>query len=485
MVPAALAGGIMALYPAIAGSMVDRFGRGFEPGLVALYVATLVGLFIADAWVRDRRLARSEKKAWLAERKAEFQRMRADELRFVLDVANDLDGEERIETALSCVLEKLRSGIEFTSGYVFLRGPSSQRLTCRGISPLTARAEADVCRFAEQAADSAATADILMPHTDPERAERMACPIRSRRSIIGVIVLELPGSPDELLQARLLTTADRLGASLNGVLLLAELKNKEQALRQAYRELRLSGSRVARSRALEEAAMVGEAAGTALEELTVEARAVIRQMERQFLLQGTPADPRLGKLTRTVDRLQELRDELSDLGQRTGQPTDQQVNDVLVAVLDLVTPDLNRDRIEVRLSLDQDLPEIRMDDGFVVHLLTRLFRRVRASLRRTEVPRRITVSTRPYGDGVRILLEDNSAGLDTDDLDRFVRREADASCSSSFSRALESRSRDLVRGDQSSHGVSIRTEEILGQGRRIELLLRGIPVETASHSELV
>ena len=96
LVPAVLAGGFMALYPAIAERVVERYGRGFEPRWVALYVTVLVALFLVDAWVRDRRLARLREEAQRERERAEAAHQRAEALRLLLDVAAALAAGDRL-----------------------------------------------------------------------------------------------------------------------------------------------------------------------------------------------------------------------------------------------------------------------------------------------------------------------------------------------------------------------------------------------------
>ena len=476
LVPASLAGGIMALYPAISESVVDRLGSGFEPKLVALYVSTLLLLFFADAWVRDRKLARLARAAALSEQKAEGLRQRADELHLVLEIATELDGQARIESSLYRLLERLRSKLTFAEGYVFLHDTASHRLSCRGISPLTCRPTDELRGFAEQTAPAAEAAAVLMIHSDPDHSDRIACPIPSRGRIIGLLVL--CGTPALGLheQARLLAIADRLGAALNGLLLLAELDQKERALRNAYRELRLSGARLARSSAAEEAALLGRATSNSLVEPLSRTRQELRSLERAL-----PRDQRDGPVAEhlesahsSVERIERVVAELRELGRHTGQPSELVVNDAVVAALDLALPDLKRAGIDVRMSLDSRLPPIRMDESLLVQLLTRLLRSARASLRKAIEPRRLSVETRAYGEGVKVLIKDNSAGVSSGGVEQVVRKRNPAAQLTPLQSALRHEVRERYRVDFAAQGIDIRCEQEVGRGRTLIVCLRGV-----------
>ncbi|MBI4879108.1 MAG: hypothetical protein HY812_05530 [Planctomycetes bacterium] len=475
LVPAALAGGIMALYPAIAETVVERLGRGFEPRLVTLYVATLVGLFLLDAWSRDRKLERSQAAAAQAEAPAELEKLRADELHLVLDVARELEQHERIESALLCVLEKVRERIPFAAGCVYLKDSDSSTLVRRGVCPLTAEVPREAQRCAEDVLAGAASPDACGVHSDAARSGLHACLVRAGGDAVGAIVLLGAGDLTEPEQAQLLAVADRLGAALNGLRLLTELEGKERALRRAYRELRVSGSRLARARALEQATVVGQAADSAISGPIAAALEAVRRIARG-LGQSDAASPVAANLERLKGCLIQIREccaELKNLGRRSGRPSRQQVNDALVASLDLALPDLKRAGIEVRLSLERDLPEILMDAGVLERLLARLLRRARAALRRAPVPRRLSIETRGYGAGVSVVLRDNSAGVSSAGVEEIVqgsRREADAS---QFERALRRAERSLFAADAAAHGVSIDTDERIGEGRTVTVHLRG------------
>ncbi|MFH0945375.1 MAG: hypothetical protein V2A76_09280 [Planctomycetota bacterium] len=479
LVPASLAGGIMALYPAISGSVVDRLGAGFEPKLVALYVSTLLLLFFVDSWARDRRLAEMARAADLERLKAEGSRQRAEELHFILDVAKGLDGQERIESPLFSMLERLREKLGITEGFVFLRDPASGITSCRGIYPLTGRADPAVHRFADRALAVAASADIMLLHSDPGFPGLIACPIQSRGNVIGLIILRPESELGADDQARLLAIADRLGASLNGLLLLSELEKRERSLRHAYRELRLNGSRCARSSAEEEAAIIGRAGSDALEEPVSEARAQVRALDRALPGQRYPAvRDLLEQLRGSLDQIGSVETDLRSLGQHVGQPESIQVNDALVAALDLALPDLKRAGIEIRLSLDSGLEEIRMDEALLVQLLLRLLRRARASLRRAIEPRILSLRTSSYGAGVRITFKDNSAGLSTPGM--VVRKSSEKRRASRFQIALRRQLKEQYRTDLAAQGISIQRDEKVGQGRTITVCLRGVAADRES-----
>ncbi|MFG0316774.1 MAG: GAF domain-containing protein [Planctomycetota bacterium JB042] len=472
LVPAALALGFLAVYPAIAPRVVARLGPGFSPPFVALYVVTLVGLFGLDAWARDRRMARLKATVEEAERRAEMQRERADELRFVLDVAHDLDGESRLESALFTVLDRLGELFPFETGYVYLRDAAG-RVTRRGIRPLTARPSDRVRAFVEsalQVSDGDAPEDTTI---DDVEAGRVACPIHSRGNVIGLLVLEGVDRPGEHDRARLLAVADRLGTALNGLRLLEEVGAKERALRRAYRELRATGDRLARSSALEETGALGLAASDALHSPTEAALAEVRRLEREAAAGGRDgALASLRRLKSTLGELRSLGDQLRGVGRRVGRPAPCAVNDHVVTALDHALPDLKRSGIEVRLRLDEAVRDVLMDEGVLMHVLSRSFRSARASLRRAPSPRRLTVETRARGEGVTVSFRDNGAGIDPPGSARRVRRGEDEGATS-LERAVRRATRELGQADLSVHGVSVGEESRLGEGRTLTVHLRG------------
>lgn len=469
-----LAAGVVALYPAIAGKVVDRLGRGFESHLVAVYVGTLVGLFLVDTWARDRRLERLRQAAFDATRQAEGMHQRAEELRFVLDVAAGLDGEDGVESALLHALERLRERVGFATGYVYLRDRSSGRLARRGMAPLTARPSARALAFATRTLRAGAAAGESRVHVDGTDEGLLAGPIVAQGDVIGLIVLEGAHGTGEADHARLMAVADRLGAALNTFRLLEELAAKERALRQANRELRMTGTRLARTSARAEATAVGIAASTAIDRPTEDALEAARQVERDLPVEAAAAVR--GRLRRLRDDLLELRrlgSELRELGRRVGQPTEVQVNDALVAAIDLMVPDLKRAGIEVRMALDPRLAAVRIDEGILVHLFTRALRNARRSLRRAARPRRLDLETGPYGEGVKVVLRDNSAGVGSGGVERVVHRAPSEDGTANLQEAVRKSGRELLHADLRAHGVTVETHEVPGEGRTLTICLRG------------
>ena len=478
LVPAALALGFLAVYPSVAPRVVERLGSGFSPAYVALYVTTLVGLFLLDAWFRDRRVSRLVEAAAEAERRADGLRQRSDELGFVLDVARDLDGEARLESALFTVLERLREVLPFEVGYVFLLDAAG-RPTRRGICPLTATPSADARRFVERALAEAAEDDApgILTEPCPPTAEggrvRIATCVRAARRTIGAVVLDGADALGEHDRARLLAVADRLGATLNGLRLLEQVEAKERALRRAYRELREQGGRLARTSAIEEAGALGHAASEALRDPSRDALGEVRRLERDAAAAGDDETlRRVRRLKRTLQAIHDLGDELSDVGRSVGRPARCSVNDVLVSSLDLATPDLKRAGIEVRMNLDAEVPDVVMDEGVLIHVLTRAIRTARASLRRVPGPRRLTIETRARGEGVVVRLRDNGAGISP--RRRAQRMRPAEPAGTSLGRALRRASRDLTAADLTAHGVSVDSEARLGEGSVLAVRLRGV-----------
>lgn len=478
LVPTSLALGIIALYPPISDRVVLRLGPGFRPSLVALYVATLVSLFLLDAWMRDRRLSKVRARASRAERRADLQNQRAEELRFVLDVASELNGRDRIESSLFRVLERLRTEIPFTTGHVFIRESDNGQLQRRGICPLTTVPSERSERLAHQTVDLEAydNKNPVCLYGPAERPDAVGCVIRFQDQVIGVLVLEGVRARRETDQTRLLALADRLGASLNGMRVLATVEARERVLRHAYQELRLSGRRLARSTTLEEGAKIGRAAAEALREPLESALGELRRLKRLVAPEhrseafNSCADALRGQL----ERLGACRQELRDLGNRAGRPGEVAVNEALIAAVDLVLPDLKRSGIDLRLSLARDLPEIHMDEGILVHFLTRILRRERAFLRRAQLPRILMIETRPYGEGVKMLLRDNSAGLAREAPAGLLVPPASAAAHSPLHLALKQQERSDLGGNLDAHGISVELAPELGNGLTWIVCLRGV-----------
>lgn len=479
--PAALAAGFLALYQPISPAIVDRLGPGFSPMLVAAYVATLVGLFAADAWIRDRRLFRLQIAATDAERSAREERQRSDDLRFVIDVAAALNGRERLESSLLRVLERVREVFPFDVGYVFLL-EGERSLIRRGICPITAYPSRRAEQLAAQTLEMMAfpQPNPICSFGDPDHADAVTCPIWVQEDIIGVIVLEQPGELRESAQARLLAVADRLGASLNGVRLLDEVEARERTLRHAYRELRASGRSLARSAAREEAQQLGLAVHEILDGPTSAGLAELSRLrddlDRLDLPAGAAPRRRIERIRLQIKEIQAHADELRDLSSRPGPVTEQEINDAVVGVIDLVIPDFKRAGIEVRISLANTLPSLRFDEGALANVLNRVLRSARASLRSTPSPRRLSIETTPAGRGVKVVIRDNSAGAGSRGIDELVRRPTHRAPGASLLRnVLRETDRDLLRGDMTQSGISVHTQEELGTGRQWTVWVRGIP----------
>ena len=188
----------------------------------------------------------------------------------------------------------------------------------------------------------------------------------------------------------------------------------------------------------------------------------------------------LEQLKGSLDQIGTVESDLRSLGQHVGQPEDIQVNDAVVAALDLALPDLKRAGIEIRLSLDSGLEEIRMDEALLVQLLLRLLRRARASLRRAIEPRILSLRTSSYGTGVKLTLKDNSAGLSASGLEQAVRRPSEKQKTSRFRAALRRQLKEQYRTDLAAQGISIQRDEKVGQGRTLTVCLRGVAAERES-----
>lgn len=407
LVPASLACGFVLLYPAIADEVVARFGIGFRPGLVAIYVATLVVLFLVDATLRDRRWMKLQGFAAEAERRAETESVRARELELVLDLSSILEREERIECALGSVLDRLRGQTPFTCGAIYAPDPASLALVRRGVCPLTALPSPSAEALAREVCAAPAQGESTM-FASVEGS--VAFPLILRGETLGAMVLEGVSELSAAEETRLRTAADRIAAAFGGRRLLSDLDAKERALRQAWHELRNSGRRLARSAADAEAAAVAEAAGHAILEPARAARRDLRAIRRSLV----ERDADECGLARIDDRLAVLEAIAKDLLRRgvvVAEPTRVDLNDLVVAAVDLVTPELRRAKIDVRMRLDHELQAVFVAEGPLYHVVVRLLRRLRAELRRTPGLRRLEVSTRSGGDGGRIEMRANTAGM--------------------------------------------------------------------------
>lgn len=486
-VPATLAAGFLALYPSIAPRIIERLGDGFQPWLVTVYVSSLVLLFVIDAWMRDRRILRLRMESHDAQRAAVAERQRAEDLRFVVDVASEMNGRERLESALLQVLYRLRDAFPFEVGYVFLR-EGEGALVRRGVCPLTAV----VSRRAESLAKQTLEMNAF-PHPnpicrfgEPDRAEAVTCPIRVQDEVIGVIVLEQPGELREHDQSRLLAVADRLGASLNGIRLLAEVEARERALRHAYRELRTTARQLARSAALEQAQGVARAVSEVMEGPTSAILAELARLRDDGALKvSATARRRVEQVRARALEIREQTAELRRLAGQTGRLSEQDVNDATIGAVDLVLPDLKRSGIELRVALGHDLPPVRVDEGVLVQVVTRVLRRARASLRRAPGTRLISIETRSAGRGVRVVVRDNSSGSSALRFDQFLRGAAGGDGTgaagpggSKLRRALRELDRDVFRGDLDAHGILVESSERIGEGRQWTVWVRGLPSGT-------
>lgn len=468
LVPAVLAGGFMALYPAIAERVVDRYGRGFEPPLVALYVTALVALFLADAWARDRRLARLHAEAQRERDRAEAAHQRAEALRLLLDVAAALETDERLEAALANALERASSTLGFSRAAVYLAEHRSGRLARRGVWPLTSSFDAASHEYAETTFQSlrgdGGTGD------SQDASGRVAVLLRARGEPLGLLVCEDLAAPAEDTPTRLRAIADRLAMAVLGKRLFVELEAKERALRHAYRELRTSGRNLARSRAAEEAGILGHAAATALAEPLRRSLDDARALRAEFAGYGGFESGRQ-RLEHIVARLKEMRASLGEL-RRLGDSADGaralDVNDVLVSAVDLALPGLRRAGIEVRLALSDRVGPVVSDEALLQRVFQRALSASRASLRRAPAPRRLMVETRKFGDGVRISITDNGPGL--------RRRGGGASASprdkSALQGALAESSKSFQKDRLRAVGISVRYTESVGVGRTTTIVVQ-------------
>jgi hypothetical protein len=462
LVPASLAVGVIALYPAIAPTVVARFGPGFEPRFVGLYVATLVSLFLIDTALRDRRLGRLAHTARAAERRADGEAERAHELELMLDLASALEGEARLESALTAALDRLRIDLPFECATVFAPDSTSGALIRRGICPLTALPSA----AAELAAREAFAAGAGESPTEHAATRLVVIRLMAQGIAVGTLVLEGIDELSATARTRLRAAGDRIAATIAARRLVAELDAKERALRQAWHELRHSGRRLARSAADAEAAAVAEAAGNAIVEPVRELRREARKL-RRALEAGNPDSATLDHLERGLADLETRGDEFLNRSEWLEPCRAVDINDLIVAAIDLVTPELKRSHVEVRMRFDSELGTVETAEGPLYHVVVRLLRRLRAELRRSPLPRRIEISTRAAGTGARLELKANTAGLSGPS-------RADSKSSKNISdNSLRRSSRSAWQRLLKAARVSIRQERALGLGHVFTLTLPG------------
>jgi hypothetical protein len=457
-VPATLAGGIVALYPAIADRVVAQLGPGFRPGLVALYVATLVTLFLLDGFLRDRRLARMRRVAERAERSAEVERERARELSLVLELGSALESADRLETGLLDALERLRREVPFTCGAVYLIEDGFRSPQRRGICPLTALPSEAALAALERAGESGEARF----ETEGAAAACAAVPLKARGETLGFLLCEGLPSLDAATRSRSLAAADRIASAVAQLKLLAEVEDKERALRTAWQELRLSGQRLARQSAKAETAAFAAEAGEMLARPATDALRELGRLRRSLRANGE-LPPELARVEEKVETIRQRAEELLARGHRRERPRDVVVNDLVVAAVDLVLPELKRARIEVRLAFDRGLTTVQVAEGPLFHLLVRLLRRLRSELRRAPSPRRLFLETQVLGAGARIRLRANTAGLGASPETKHK------ALSGSDLKSPKKRRTPLWR----PASVTLRREECLGAGVTYDLSIQG------------
>lgn len=463
LVPASLAGGIVLLYPSIADEVVARFGVGFRPGLVAIYVVTLVLLFLVDATLRDRRLLELDRKALAAERRAESESVRARELGLILDLGSILEREERLECALVGVLERLRQETPFSCAAIYAPDPVSLALVRRGVCPLTALPSPGAEALARRVcAESALGAP---PALDPSGSD-VALPLVHKGETLGALVLEGVTQLSQAEETRLRAAAERIASALAGRRLLHDLDAKERALRQAWHELRNSGRQLARSAAETEAAAVAEAAGHAVLEPARDARRDLRAIRRS-LVERDADECGLARIDERLAVLEAIAKDLLKRGDVVAAPSRVDLNDLVVAAVDLVTPELRRAAIDVRMRLDHELQPVQVAEGALYHVVVKLLRRSRAELRGSPGPRRLEISTRRGGEAGRIEIRANSAGVapkpDSDPI-RKDRNEKDLEWS------RPSHWKVLLRTAK----VRVRQRRTLGEGTTFTITIPGV-----------
>lgn len=465
LVPASLAGGIVALYPSIADRVVEQFGAGFRPGLVTLYVATLVLLFLGDGFLRDLRLNRLRRLAASANQRAAIENERARELSVLLEISSLLEGTDRIESCILKALDRLRAEMPFACASIFVSDSGSGRLVRRGICPLTAVASASSATLARAAFESGSDA-----HHEAT-AGCVAFPLRANGETIGALVIEGGagmGPERDAQRARLTLVSERFASSLATRRLTTELEEKERSIRQAWRELRLSSRRLASSTARAESASLAQSIAQNLSEPLADAQIELKRLGRT--LGRDDGKGPLKVLTESLARIAETVERLSARSKWAEKTSKVAVNDVLIAAVDLLAPDFQAARIEVRLALDPNLTPIDTAPDALYQLLIRILQRIRSELRQAPAPRRLTIESLGRGSTAKLVLRANTAGI----APQPGPSESHTSEHKSIHRKALRKNSETIRSLVTAARARVRRNRTIGEGVTYTLTLLGV-----------
>ena len=280
-------------------------------------------------------------------------------------------------------------------------------------------------------------------------------PLQTSTSLEGVLFVE-PGEAGGLTadDGRLLAAVSNLAAaSLERQRLEAEASHAE-ALREADRLKSTLVSSVSHELKTPLAAATARVTGLVDEGESCDATRVRDE------LVAVAED--LSRLNDSIGDLLDLSRLESDTWQPRFEPHD--LRDILGTVLARL-PAVQRDRL--RFDLSDDLPEVLADHAQLARALSNL---VENALVYSPAVGEVTVGARPYGDAVRIWVQDAGPGVPDSEkvrvFEKFYRGAASASVPSGTGLGLAI-AREIVR----THDGNLRVEDVVPQGARFVLTI--------------
>jgi two-component system phosphate regulon sensor histidine kinase PhoR len=183
----------------------------------------------------------------------------------------------------------------------------------------------------------------------------------------------------------------------------------------------------------------------------------------------------LERMDTEIDDLTQMVEELLTLsriesGQAPVRLAPMPVADLIAPVLDRLTPQVERGRLSLSVSLPEDLPRVLADDDQVSQALTNI---VQNAIKFTPDGGSIVVSARPEGDQVVISVRDTGIGIAPDVLPRVFERffKADQSRASHGTGLGLAIAKHVVQ----AHGGRIWAESVQGQGSTFSFTLATEP----------
>ena len=154
----------------------------------------------------------------------------------------------------------------------------------------------------------------------------------------------------------------------------------------------------------------------------------LQLMERQIMKKNALEDPdslrkslseKIKVLKSEVERLNDIVvDFLSTVRPRNANLQEEDLNQIIKDAVEIVVPDLEQNNISLRMELEENLPYLLLDRGFIRQVLANLISNAKDAMK-DKAGGTLTISTEKNSDSVILSVADTGAGIAPDNLTKI------------------------------------------------------------------